>query len=229
MANPTVVLIVPFGTTSVFGKSGVLYTPDAYGRITVNTGDIESLLNGGCTYAPNDTRSYYVGAAAAASAALIVASGAMSNGALTIAAQPDVGRQLQAVVNPGTTAISAGVLTLTYTATDGTTQVDSLSLATALSTLLTLTSSKGALHVTSGAVSGLVGGTSPTLEVGTNTVLGLPVAAGFQGVSVLKENVDGADEAVGTVTAGVGLIKPTTAPNGTHTYVFVYSYIGNAT
>jgi hypothetical protein len=64
-----------------------------------------------------------------ATAGRIVASVALANGALAIANQPDTARQVDARVDPGAAAITAGTLTVTYAANDGTAaQVDVLSL-----------------------------------------------------------------------------------------------------
>lgn len=224
----TIKLQSPAGTTGIVQSSATQqnYTVGADGTVTVDPSDVPALLRAGYVYVTNAFRwvDLFKGVVAA-SAALLVASAALSNGSKAVAAQPDVPRQGQAIVIPGTTAITAGSLTLTYIANDGTVVADALDLTTALSTTKTLTTSKGLVHLTSAVVAGLVGGTSPTYQVGTNNTLALPVDPGFQGFAVVKANVDGADEAVGTVTASGGLISPTTAPNATHTYSFGYTYL----
>jgi hypothetical protein len=162
---------------------------------------------------------------AAASAGGIVNSVALANGALTIAANPDAMRQVFMRVDPGTTAITAGVCTVTYAANDGTAaQVDVLSLATALSTILSTNLSKGALTVASAVVSGLVGGTSPKIQLGTTAALAVPLPPGSVDVAILKEITDGVDNSatLGTLN-NAGIWTPHTAPNATHTFGVNYS------
>jgi methyl coenzyme M reductase subunit C len=144
---------------------------------------------------------------------------------LTIAANPDAMRQVFMRVDPGTTAITAGVCTVTYAANDGTAaQVDVLSLVTALSTILSTNLSKGALTVASAVVSGLVGGTSPKIQLGTTAVLAVPLPPGSVDVTILKEITDGADTSatIGTLT-NAGIWTPHTVPNATHTFGVSYS------
>jgi hypothetical protein len=229
MSNNIIKLQAPAGVTGVVQASGTqqTYQIGADGGVTVDPFDVTALLRAGFTYVANNFGWYdTLKGVAAASVALLVASAALSNGTKSVAAQVDVPRQAQAVIIPGTLAITAGTLTLTYIANDGTVVADVLSLVTALSTNLTLTTSKGVVHLTSAVVAGLVGGASPTFQVGTNATLALPLRPGFQDVAVVKENTDGTDGTVGTVTASGGLIAPTTAPNATHVYSFGYTYVG---
>ena len=165
-----------------------------------------------------------------------VTSVSLANGTLTIAAQPVVPRPLQAVIDPGAAAITAGVLTLTYTGNDGQTHVDALSVVVALASVLTIQTSYGVEHLTSAIVTGLVGGSSPKVRgVGTNPTLALPVDGQFASLTVTKETIisttittgitTGVDETVGSVLPSMGCIIPTTAPNASQLLSFGYNYL----
>lgn len=225
MTTPTVVLLSPAGVTNYTGQSGTAYTADSYGRFTINAGDIKAALDAGFIYAPSPVKYYYAASPLAASATRIVSSVAATNGTLTIAAQPDCPRPIQFVFAPGTTAVTAGTLTLVYVATNGQTVTDVLSLVTPLSTSATLASTQGVASLTSATIAGLTGGTSPGIEGGVTASIALPGDPLAQDFVVFKEIVDGLNETVGTVVAASGFIAPTTAPNGTHSYSFGYTYI----
>lgn len=221
----TVEMKVAAGVTQIYGLSGTLYTPDANGILNVQPGDISSIINSGEAF-PAVARNHLhniTTAPAAASAALVLASGALSNGTKAVAAQPDTPRQLQYVVAPGSAAITGGTLTVAYWGNDGIEHTEVFSLQTAASTNLTIKSTFGCSLLVSQVVAGLAGGSSPGLEGGTNATLALPIDAGESAVSVYRENVDGTSETVGTVGALTGLITTTTAPNGTHTFSFGYT------
>lgn len=211
--------LTPTGFTSQLGTS---YTPDVNGAINVSNNDVPSALAAGWGIASTRLSYFSVTTPAAANAVGIVASAALSNGALTIAAQTDVLRPLQVRVDPGTSAITGGSVTLSYVANDGSTVVDILPLAAAASTPVTLNTTKGCLLLNSATVAGLVGGTSPKIQVGTTAALAVPLAQGFSGFSVLRENDDGSNVTIGSVVASAGTITPTAAPNGTHSYSFGY-------
>lgn len=226
----TTVVVQSNGT--VIGYDG-LYTgpvqPNTDGSVTIDTRDLPDAMRGGFVPVYTQVRSKYYSAPAAASATGIVNNVTTTNVALTIADQPDVGRQLQIVTAPGSPGITAGNLALTYTANDGTTQVDNFSLIGAATT--TPKSSKGCLHLTSAVVSGLVGGTSPTIEIGTNGTLSVDVQPNTKDATILKEGLDGVDVAavnVGVLTSG-GLYTPHTAPNGTHNFQLDYTTLSVGT
>ena len=223
MSN-TVLIQAPAGVSQVVGvQTGQAYVPDANGQFLCDPMDVGRLVLNGFILCVVRMRMYLSAAVASANAALLFASAALSNGTKAVAAQVDVPRQVQAVVNPGTLAITAGNLALTYTANDGTTVTDNFNLITALSTNLTMQSSKGVLHMTSQIVTGLVGGATPGIQIGTNATLAVPVDPGAEGISFLKENLDGADSTIGTPGVN-GLIAPNTAPNATHTYGWGYKF-----
>lgn len=207
--------------------SSTIYTSDGRGFITnIAAGDIGSLVRNGCVYAIPGVNFYQLPAApAAASVAAYVASVALANGTLTLAAQPDVMRQVQIVVGAGTAAISAGVLALTYFASDGTSTVDPLPLATAASGTTTLMSSKGVMKLTTAIVTGLAGGASPYIFAGSNGNLALPLPLVSTSAVIGKETNTGSDVAVGSVSPG-GVWTPHAAPNGTITFGAGFSWAG---
>jgi hypothetical protein len=219
---PSTVQMNAAGLGTVYADWGTYAVP-TNGLITVDSRDVITLLRTGATYINAMTRSATISPAPrAGSAGRIVASVALSNGTLSIANQPDVSRQVATRVDPGTTAITAGTLTNIYVANDGTTTTDAVSLAAAASTPVTVSSSKGVVKMTSAIVTGLVGGASPLIQVNDTNSLSVMVDPGFTNFSVLKESVDGADETIGTVATAAASITPTTAPNATHTYGFVF-------
>lgn len=184
-------------------------------------GDVVPLMNGGAHVATLRARWINFGIVKAASAAAVVASAALSNGSLGAITQPDIPRQLQGVVIPGAAAITAGALTLVYNNTQGVASTDTISLVTGSGVNLTFTTSQGCARLTSAIVAGLVGGSTPTVELGTNTVLALPADVGQSGLAVYKAVVDDADDTLPTQSASDGhLVTPNTAPNGTHTFSF---------
>ena len=228
----TVLVIAAVGVTAAGAFQGpfsgsVLQNSD--GTFTIDPRDQNDALKAG--YIPVRRSSHefapMVSAPATAAVGAIVASVALSNTSLTIAANPDTMRQVKVRVDPGTLPITAGVLTVTYAANDGTAaQVDVLSLVTAASTLLTLFLTKGALTVASAVVTGLVGGASPKIQLDTTAVIAVPVPPQAVDVTILKEVTAGADTSanLGTIT-NAGLWTPHSAPNASATYAVAYSSI----
>jgi len=213
------------GPNAFNSQLGTSYTADANGIFAIAANDIESAVQSGMVPVYNSgLRVANYGIVAAATVGKFVASAALSNGALTIANQPDCPRQAKLRVDPGPSAITAGTATAIYTANDGSTQTDVLSLVTGASTVATLFFSKGVAAITSITVAGLTGGTSPKVQVDSTAVLALPVIPNFVALTGVYENVDAAPETVGSVTTSNGAITPTTAPNGTHTYSFGYTF-----
>ena len=236
-------LIAPAGVGGVVqGRSGQNYAVAADGTISnVNFADAGPLIDSGFLFAVTAHKTYNTpGAPVAASAAATVTSTALTNGSLTVAAQPDVGRQLAVVINSGSLTLSAGALaTLTYTANDGTTQVDALAPAgLAATSTATLNTTKGVLHLSSAVVSGVpaAAASNAGIQVGTNATIAVPVSPGFVDFTVLKETkitpttgslglTVPADETIGTVTSTGAMIAPTQAPDGTHAMSFEYTYV----
>jgi hypothetical protein len=214
------------GTASqVQGLYGT-YQAASDGTFVVDTRDAPTLIGlgmGYLRYASDCTN--FQQAPVIATVGQIVASTALSNGALTIAHQPDVPRQVAVEVGPGTTAITAGSVTVTYLANDGTTVTDVVSCITGASTGFTKYTSKGVVHVSTASVANIAGGASPFVRLNTTTTLCVIVDPNATDITFTKENTDGGDETIGTAsTVTLGGIAPTTAPNSTHTYSFWYTY-----
>jgi hypothetical protein len=209
--------------------SGTVLPSATDGSITIDTRDIAVAMNAGFLPAFTRVRNYQTAhAPAAASSSTIVSSVTMVNGSLTIAAQPDQSRQLQFVVSTGTVSITAGTLVVgPYTANDGSTQTDNISLAAVGSAAATFTTTKGVLKIQGAQLLGLLpaSGINQTIIGGTNAVISVPIGAHSQDVTILKEELDGADQSgtnAGTLT-NAGLYTPHTAPNGTHLYGLDYT------
>ncbi len=151
-----------------------------------------------------------------------------TNVALTLAAQPDYPRNLQVrVVIDTTHAITAGNLAIVGKDASGKTITENVSLITASS--VTLQTTHAFSHVTSATVSAIAitgGAGSTTVGIGVGKVFGLPANGALTSstFAVYKENLDNADEVVGTVDATNGTIAATTDPNATHNFDFFYSY-----
>lgn len=201
-------------------------TVGADGTVTVDSRDAASLLAAGASYI--NTRTGYVNypvAPVIGTVGKFVASTSLANGTLSIANQPDVPRMGLLRVDPGASAVTAGNAAITYVANDGTTQVDNLSVITGASTLATLSTSKGMMLINSVILTGVVGGTTPHVQLSSDGRLACPVDAGFQDFAVVAEWDTNASATPGAVTASAAAIAPTAAVNGTATYSFGYTYI----
>jgi hypothetical protein len=217
---------------SVNGFGGVIqgqfgtYVPAADGTVIVDTRDLAAMLQLGMNNVNNTVAQYTTPLPpAAATVSVIVASGALSDGTVAVAAQPDVLRPVNVVVGTGTTAITAGTITVTYVGNDGQSGVEIIPATCALSSAVTHTLSRGVDTITSVAVAGLVGGTAPWRHFDTTTALSLPVPSGVADVVFQREYDGGATIAVGAVAVTLASITPTTAPNGTLNYSFTYYYL----
>lgn len=197
------------------------------GSFTVDARDAPPLLARGMSYVKQTGLSYTLPLAPlAATIGAIVASGVLSNGTVAITANPDTMRPVDVEVGTGTTAITAGNVTVTYIGNDGVSGSDTFSLACALSSAVTQTLSRGVMTISSIAVAGVVGGTSPWFRMSTKAQVSVPVAPGTVDVAFTREYDTGATVAVGAVSAvALASIAPTNAPNGTRTYSFNYSFL----
>lgn len=202
-----------------------LYQAAADGTFTVDTRDAPSMLALGLTYTRIVSDSYTLPLApAAAVVGAIVASGALSNGTVSLTANPDVMRPVALVVGTGTTAITAGTIAITYRGNDGQVGTEVLPLACALSSTTTQELSRGVVSISSITVAGLVGGTAPFKHLDTIAAVSVPVDPGAVDVSFTREYDAGATIAIGAAATALGSIVPTTAPNATVTYSFAYTY-----
>jgi hypothetical protein len=202
------------------------YQAASDGTFTVDTRDAPAMLQLGMNYIRQIGLSYAVPiAAAAASIGGVVSSGALSNGTVSVTTQPAVMRPVNVEWGTGTTAITAGTVTVTYVGNDGISGSDVIPLSIALSTASTVGLSRGVDTITSITVAGLVGGTSPWIRLSTTAALSLPVSPGTVDLTVTREYDAGATIAVGSLGVSLGSVFPTTAPNGTVTYSFNYTYV----
>jgi hypothetical protein len=152
--------------------------------------------------------------------------------AVVVALQPDVPRKLQIDIVDADASITEGTITIIGTDQNG----------AAVTEVFTLTggtdnkvSTKAFASVTSAEFSDVHGaGPGDTVSVGVTDALGLvgcqvPAASGYNvyiasvGDAAAK-GLEFAREAVGVVDATAGTIIPTTAPNGTRDYQFIYTY-----
>lgn len=202
------------------------YQPATDGTYTVDSRDGFILLQQGFVYVKQVQGAYTLPLAPlAAAVGRVVASGALSNGTVAVSNGTDVIRPVTVEVGTGTTAISAGTVTVVYVGNDGQTDTDVLSLVCPLSTSTTQYLSRCVDSISSITVAGVVGGTSPWFRMSTVAQLGVPLAAGAVDFAVQREWDAGATIAVGTLGVSLGSIAPTTAPNGTVTYSFAYSFV----
>ncbi len=195
------------------------------GTFTADTRDVSALLSLGCVYVNAQTRSYgQTPAVATATAGKFIASTSLATGAFSIAAQPDVPRQGQLVLGATSPALSAGTVTLIYTANDGSTQTDTFSAVVGLTATATAFTSKGLVHISSAFATGITGGGAPFIHLDSTSVLSVPVDFNAKDVTFIKETIDSGDETVGTPnTNTLASIQPTVVPNGTHTYGWMYT------
>lgn len=202
------------------------YQAAADGTFTVDTRDAATCLSLGMNYIRQVSLSYAVPiVAAAAVVGGVVSSGALSNGTVAVTTQPTVMRPVNLEVGTGTAAISAGSAVVTYIGNDGISGSDTLSLICGASASTTQGLSRGVDTITSIVVSGVVGGTSPWIRLSTTAALSVPVSPGCVDFTVTREYDAGATIAVGSLSVSLGSVFPTTAPNGTATYSFLYTYV----
>lgn len=206
------------------------YQAASDGSFTVDSRDAPSLLARGMGYVKQSNRAYTLPLApAAAAVGGVVASGALSNGTVAVTTQPTAMRPVNVEVGTGTTAITAGNVAVTYIGNDGASGTDNFSAVCSASASTTQGLSRGVQSISNITVSGLVGGTSPWIRLSTTAALSLPVDPGAIDFAVNREYDAGATVAVGALASALGSITPTTAPNGTVTYAFSYSFLSPVT
>jgi hypothetical protein len=206
------------------GNFGI-YQANTDGSFTVDSRDVPSLLTLGMAYVKQSNRDITLPMApAAAAVGGVVSSGALSNGTVAVTTQPTVMRPVNVEIGTGTTPITAGNVSVTYLGNDGVVTTDNVSAVIALSTSETVGLSKGVQSISNITVSGLVGGTAPWIRLSTTAQISLPVDPGAIDFAVNREYDAGATVAVGTLGTALASIAPTTAPNGTVTYSFSYSF-----
>lgn len=210
---------------TVEGQFGI-YTADVNGNITADSRDVASLLAAGCSFLRKASEWMTLPNAPAAANPTAYYSGALSNGNTMFSAQPDVMRQAAVVISAGTSALTAGNLAVTYLGNDGQSGVDNVSTIVAASGTATIFLSRGVAHFTSGVITGVAGGASPTYEIGSTNALALAVDPNAGAIALNKEDNSGSDVAVGTIqSASLGCVVPHANPNGTLTYAWAYTYL----
>jgi hypothetical protein len=212
----------------VQGNHGT-YQAGSDGTAAVDTRDAIGLIAGGSASYLDTSSGFYTSpiAPAAATVGRIIASGALSNGTITISNQPDVMRQVNMVWGTGTVAISAGSIAISYVANDGQTYTESVALALAASATGTHPLSRGVVHISAPIVTGLTGGVTPFRRFDTTAFLAVPVDPAAQDYATAAESVDGAFETGGwsdSVTS-IGCVSPNTAPNATHLFSLFYNFV----
>lgn len=145
----------------------------------------------------------------------------LTNTALTVAGHPDVPRALKVVIVDTTPGITAGIVTIVGVDVLGRTMTEVFDCAAGAGTYSGNIPFATVTSVTTSNFTALGGGGDETISVGVLDKLGLPCRK-LRGVH--KACVDGANEAVGTVSTTYGTIIPTTATNGTRDYDFWYTY-----
>lgn len=207
------------------------YQAASDGTVTVDSRDVPALLAAGMGYITNAGDFYTTPAApAAATAGQIVASAALSTGAVSIANQPDVMRQVQFVFGTGTVAISAGAVSVTYVGQDQASHTDTLNPAVAASASVTISLSRGVASITTINVGSFTGGASPWIRADTTASIAVqsdPNAVDF--VCNIEYDVAAKQTTPATFsTSSQGCIAPQNAPNATRTFSFAYAYLSPA-
>lgn len=225
MANVT--LYVPAGVSTVSAPGGP-YTPAANGTISVAPGPVLlALLTAGCQLMVQNTDSATVNAPLASELVAIVAAALpVSLTPMTIAAQPDYPCKLNIRVVQSGAVAGLSVLVVGVDGR-GNTVNESVNVAGAASA--TFVTANAYSKVTSITPSGTVTNVT-TIGVGHSTALALPLSPVFTDLVVYKEGLSATagaitgDEAVGTVDTVAGTVIPTTAPNGTKSFTFWFSW-----
>ncbi|HYM97649.1 MAG TPA: hypothetical protein VET26_10120 [Candidatus Sulfotelmatobacter sp.] len=225
MANVT--LYVPSGVSTVEAPGGP-YAPAANGTISVPPGPaLLALLTAGCQLMVQGTDSVTINAPLASELVAIVAAAAPTSGtAMTIAAQPDYPCKLN-VRGVYSGAVAGLVVNIVGVDGRGNAVSESVNVAAASST--TFVTANAYSKVTSITPVGTVTNVT-TIGVGHSAALALPLSPVFTDLVVYKEGLSAtagaitADEAVGTVDTVAGTIIPTTAPNGTKSFTFWFSW-----
>lgn len=158
---------------------------------------------------------------AAADTTSIVAANNLANKAQTIAAQPDVPRNLVITVVDSTPGITAGLVTIVGVNACGQTVTEVHNCAAGAGTYTGSVAFATITSITTSNFTALDEGGDETIAVGVGLKLGLPVDIL---ASVYKTCVAGANEAVGTVSLPYGTIITTTAPDNSRDFDIWYTY-----
>ena len=99
-----------------------------------------------------------------------------------------------------------------------------MSPVTPASTAKTVTTSKGAVSVTSVIVTALSGGASPLVQVNDTNSLSVMVQPYYTGFALSRAFADGAVNGTTAVASSAASYTPSTTPNATHTYEALYTF-----
>jgi len=187
---------------------------------------MKSIAPSGNVLTITETKHVRVTTPAAPGTTAIVAQADIANGVATIAAQPTWPCKVQFKMTDANSSVTAGTATIVYTDVWGVTRTEVWNLAN--QGTKTFKTTWAVAKVTSITIAGLVGNLAGTdkMEAGPTAELGLPAPKSPTPTNfvVIKENLNGADEAVGTVDAAAGTISPTTAPDGARNFDIFYQY-----
>jgi hypothetical protein len=219
----TVVLRAPasLGVGSIYAGPAFQYVVAADLSVTVDASKVPDLLKAGFTFFFAENGFTYVPAPIAAELVSIVAAVLPVSGtAFTIAAQPGVARKLQVrCVQSGAVAS----LVVNIVGTDGRGNAVSESVSVAGASSATFATANAYSHVTSATPVGTVTNVT-TLGIGVGPALALVGPPVMLDLVVYKETATATDETVGTVDTVACTVSPTTAPDGTHNFTFLYGY-----
>lgn len=165
----------------------------------------------------------YDNIAAAGTTDIVSAANIVEDTAHTIVAQPDVPRNLVLTVVDTTASIVAGYIEVVGLNQNGELIEEDVDVSDGAGTYYTDNAFSHVSSVTPRDMSVLGGSGDETLAVGSSTKLGLPFPVNGRLVDVFKSDVDGADEAIGTVNRTYGTIIPTTAPDNSKDFDFWYN------
>ena len=131
--------------------------------------------------------------------------------------------------NAGSPSISAGLTSITYLASDGTTRTDTFNAAvlTPQAGNVTVSTSRPVVHISTAFVGAVSGGTTPFVRVDDTNNLGLPADPNAQDFVVYAEYDTGTQQTLpGTAsTTCIGATSIQTTPNGTVTYSFIFGFV----
>jgi len=159
---------------------------------------------------------------AAAATTDIVNAQNLANADHTIAAQPDVPRNMIVTIVDTTGSIVAGDVDIFGKDVNGDDVSENFDISAGAGTYVGNVAFAYVERATGSGITVLDGAGDETLSVGSGTKIGLPSAPGGILLEVYKACLGGANEAVGTVDKTYGTIIPTTLPDNSRDYDFWY-------
>lgn len=159
---------------------------------------------------------------AAAATTDIVNAQNLANADHTVAAQPDVPRNMIVTIVDTTGSIVAGDIDIFGKDVHGDDVSENFDISAGAGTYVGSVAFAYVERVTGSGITVLDGGGDETCSVGSGTKIGLPLAPGGKLLEVYKACLGGAVEAVGTVDKTYCTIIPTTLPDNSRDYDFWY-------